>query len=57
MISNAKNSEFEVKFADSIEVLTNIEYLWTRSEPLSVEQAGYLGILRHEAEKLEELQP
>jgi hypothetical protein len=52
MAINRNNSEFELKFADSLEILTNVEYLWSRSGPVSIEQAGYLRALRTETAKL-----
>ena len=56
MAINPKNSEFEIRFADSLEVLTNVEYLWSCSErPLSIEQTQYLSAFQRETEKLEEL--
>jgi hypothetical protein len=56
MAINPNNSEFEIRFADSLEVLTNVEYLWSCSElPLSVEQSQYLNAFQRETEKLEAL--
>jgi hypothetical protein len=52
MPSSAYNSEFELQFADSLEILTNIEYLWGHSGPVSLDQADYLRALRMQTEKL-----
>lgn len=55
MTINLDNPEFEIQFADSLEILTNVEYLWSQTVPLSIEQAGYLEALRSEMGKLEGL--
>lgn len=55
MASNPNNSEFEIRFADSLEILTNIEFLWNCCESLSIEQVRYLSALQRETKKLEEL--
>lgn len=46
--------EMTKKMANSLEIMQNVEYLLSRSVPLSDEQMNYIALLRAEHEKLNE---